>query len=48
MNQDGDEKHGVEVRNNGGSADAGAPCKAHNPVRNVIGFARVRPPSACQ
>jgi len=43
VNENDDEEHRVEVGDNTGSSDNSAPCQAHGPVSNVIGFARVCP-----
>lgn len=46
VEKDDDEEHGVEVRDDAGSANDGSPCQTHCPVGNVIGFSGVRPPAA--
>jgi len=48
VDEDGDEEDAVEVRDGSSSADDSAPEEAHSPVGDVIGFARVLPPSAGQ
>lgn len=48
MQEDNDEEDGVEIGNDGRGADDSAPSETHNPVGDIVGFARVGPESACQ
>ena len=48
VEEDDDEEDGVEVRDDGGSADDGAPGEAHDPVGDVVGLAGEGPPSTRQ
>ena len=45
MDEHRDEEDGVEVRDDGRGADACAPGEAHDPVRDVVRLAAVRPPA---
>ena len=45
MDKDRDEEDGVEVGDDGRGADACAPSEAHDPVRDVVRLAAVRPPA---
>jgi len=48
VDKNGDEEDAVEVRDGSSGADDSAPEEAHSPVGDVVGFARVLPPSTCQ
>ena len=45
MDEYRDEEDGVEVGDDGRGADARAPGEAHDPVRDVVRLAAVRPPA---
>jgi len=48
VDEDGDEEDTVKVRNRSSSANDSAPKETHDPVGDVVGFARIPPPSAGQ
>jgi hypothetical protein len=45
MYEDGNEEDGIEIRDGRAAALTQTPGQAHNPVCNIVGLARIRPPA---